>query len=68
MKYMDNISAKYVERILMMDPSDMQDEVNHLVIDGMPISMIDGQIGIRCKHVRIYDYNNNRIIMRFKKS
>lgn len=59
--------VNYVERIMLMDPADMQDEVNHMVIDGIQISIIAGQVAIRCQHVRIYDYDNNRIIMRFRK-
>ena len=57
----------YFEMMTQTDAADMADEVNQMAINGMDISVIDGKVGIRCEHGRIYDYKNNVLITRFKK-
>ena len=57
----------YFEMITQMDATDMQDEINRMAINGVEISVIDGKVGMKCEHVRIYDYKNNVLITWFRK-
>lgn len=50
-----------------MESGAMQDEINQMIINGIRVSIINLKVGIRCDHVRIYDYSDNVIISRFRK-
>ena len=52
----------------LMDSGDMQDEVNQLLINGVDVSIIHGKVGVVGEHKRIYDYDNDVVIMRYRKT
>ena len=59
--------SKYFEEVIMMLPSDMQDEINQLFLKGMKLSVIEDKVGIVAKdYKRIYDFKTNQIIVRFR--
>ncbi len=50
-----------------MLPSEMQDEINHLALKGMNLSVIDGKVGIVGKgYKRIYDFDASQVVTRFR--
>ena len=59
---------EYFEEIVMMSSGDMQDEINKIIISGLDVSVINGQVGIEGRdYKRIYNYKTGERVTIFRR-
>ena len=58
--------VNYVKQIIEMTPSKMNAEIARLALEGVRMSVINGKIGMMYgSSRRIYDFENNQVILRY---